>query len=1045
MGLLGSVFQLVSDSRDQPVTTASFAPVHSLTVVVLNRPVCGRIGAAGAPTFRGMGLLYYEHAFMTSENWELLKDLFEQALACDSPQEQRDFLANNCGENAALRSELESLLVEHSRMSAAFLEQSPAGPLPPSLPREGSLVGAYRLERELGRGGMGTVFLAARADGAYQKQVAIKLVSAAGSSEELARRFLSERQILARLDHPNIARLVDGGTTEQGQPYLVMDYIEGIPIDRYCRERSLDLDQRLELFGRVCAAVAYANQNMVVHRDIKPTNILVTADGVPKLLDFGIAKLLRADPDGSETRTLLLIGTPEYASPEQLSGRAITKSTDVYSLGVLLYELLTDRSPYQLANRAAHEMARVICEEQPDPPSSVITRRPAQRHAGAAGSLPSEEDRKRSKRLRGNLDNIVMMALRKEPEQRYQTVIELAEDIRRHAQGLPVHGRGPTRIYRASKFARGHKPAIGLAALAVIGVITTVEEVWQPRNGRAGETANRRVWAGDAYSVLPDGRMLSLTNSADLTLHDLQTGEDRRLTRNEGLVSSSVFSRDGRWLAYAVESNGENPPPMELRVIGRDGAGQRTVFRDTGQSWLMVQDWTDSQHVLVSSEQDPLTLLLVSIVDGSSRVIPVSSGWAGTRVMTSPDGRYAAYAAGLEASAKTEVRILSLPSGADAPLLPQPADDSVLGWSPDGGRLVFRSKRAGLGTYDIWWVSMANGQAAGIPERFGPSPNLFRSLGVTKQGGLFYGVSNDSDEVFLSDFDAASGQLSPPKVLSGRFAGTKTVPIWSPEGTSVLFVAGDMLHFHNLSNGAERDLKPELADLKRVVAWRPDARTLFESASGSDGKRGLFLIDAESGGARKILEGRMDDVSLSLDGNTLYAQGGPQSRSIVSRNLSTGEERILATRPSRRDFANLRLRLSPDGKMLAMQMYEVATGFNSLAVMPVTGGEPRVLLQVRTPQRFGVGAIAWSPDMRYVYAARCSGLFAFNDHSEILRVPVDGGPAVTVGPPIEGIVRHLSLSRDGRQVLYQSHRTTGEIWALENFLPPAPPATPARR
>jgi eukaryotic-like serine/threonine-protein kinase len=328
---------------------------------------------------------------MPGDNWERLKDLFERALACGSPEERGAFLAANCGDDAALRAELESLLAEHSRMSTTFLEQTPVPERRKEieLPAEGTLLGAYRLERQLGRGGMGTVFLASRADGAYEKQVAIKILSTAGASEELVRRFLEERQILARLDHPNIARLVDGGTTGQGQPYLVMEYVDGIPIDRYCRERSVDMDRRLELFARACSAVAYAHENLVVHRDIKPGNILVTADGTPKLLDFGIAKLLRPDTGDTESRrTLLILGTPEYSSPEQVRGQAITKATDVYSLGVLLYELLTDRSPYQLASRAAHEMARVICEEDPQPPSSAISRGPSRQEAGPEGEPP---------------------------------------------------------------------------------------------------------------------------------------------------------------------------------------------------------------------------------------------------------------------------------------------------------------------------------------------------------------------------------------------------------------------------------------------------------------------------------------------------------------------------------------------------------------------------------------------------------------------------------------------------------------------------------
>jgi serine/threonine protein kinase/WD40 repeat protein len=991
----------------------------------------------------------HRYAFMPGQDWEKLKELFERALACASPEEQRKFLDANCSSDAALRSELESLLAEYSSMSPTFLETAPVAEseAEASFALEGTLLGAYRLERQLGQGGMGTVFLASRADGAYEKQVAIKLLSGVGAGKELMRRFLAERQILARLDHPNIARLLDGGTTERGEPYLVMDYVDGIPIDRYCRERALPLEQRLQLFADVCAAVAYAHENLVVHRDIKPANILVTAGGIPKLLDFGIAKLLHPHPEDSETRTLLVLGTPEYCSPEQVRGQTITKATDVYSLGVLLYELLTGRRPYHLSSCAAHEMARVICEEDPEPPSSAISHGLARPETGAEGTLTWEADPRLRKRLSGDLDKIVMMALRKQPEQRYRTVAEFTEDIRRHAQALPVRARGRTWRYRALKFARRRKAAIGFALFTAVAVIATVQTMRQAPNARSSDTANRRVWAGVADSILPDGRLLSMTNFGDVKLHDLQTGEDRRLTRSTDGASntSSVFSRDGRCLAYTVQFSRENPAPMELRIIGRDGTGERTVLRGAGQSWLVAHDWTDSQHVLVSSET---TLLLVSIADGSLRTIPVSSGWEG-RVMASPDGQYAAYTAGLEASGTHEVRIISLATGVDAALLEQPADDSLLGWSPDGARLVFRSNRAGLGSYDIWWVPVENGRGVGIPERFGPSPDVAGPLGITRQGDLFYVASNNSDEVFLSDLDPASGRVSRPRVLSGRYAGTKIAPLWTPNGRAVLFVAGDMLHFQNLSNGAERDLKPKVANLRRLVGWRPDGRSLLESAAGPDRGRGLFLIDTENGAVRKILGGLMENVGVSLDGNTLYMQGGPQSRSIVSRNLSTGVERVLCTRSHRSDLQDLRLRLSPDGQMLAMQLWDVPPGFNSLAVMPVSGGEPRVLLQIRRPDMFGAGAIAWSPDARYVYAARQSGLMnfglGFNDHSEILRLPVAGGPAISVGRPVQGIIRHLGVSPDGRQILYQTHRTTGEIWALENFLPPAPPASLARR
>ncbi|GEM_PF-3250939 len=986
---------------------------------------------------------------MTGDNWERLKNLFEQALAIQLPGERSEFVAANCGGDAALRSELESLLAEHERMSTGFLEQPPVAEVraPSHSPREGSQVGAYRLVRKLGQGGMGTVFLAERADGAYQKQVAIKLLSTAVASEELVRRFLEERQILARLEHPNIARLLDGGTTEQGQPYLVMDYVDGIPVDRYCRERSLDLDQRLELFDRVGAAVAYAHEHLVVHRDIKPGNILVTEDGTPKLLDFGIAKLLRPDTGRSEPGRTLILGTPEYSSPEQVRGQTITKATDVYSLGVLLYELLTDRSPYELLSRAAHEMARVICEEDPEPPSRAISHTPSRQVTAPEREQPSEDDRRRRKRLSGDLDNIVMMALRKDPLQRYQTVGELTEDLRRHARGQAVRAHSHTLGYRLLKFARRRRLELSVAALAAVCLVIAVEALRRSWIVPRAEVANRRVWTGIASGAAPDGRMLSFTDwhAGNLAVHDLETGQERRLTRNTGTAwpafqstISSIFSRDGRWIAYTSQPPGEQAPPMELDVVGRDGSGQRTVFRDSAQSWLIAHSWIDDRQVLVSSDQAASkTLLLVSIADGSSRVIPISPRWGG-QIMASPDGKYVAYTAGQEGGAQTEVRVISLATGADSPLLVQPADDSVLGWSPDGDRLVFRSNRSGLGGYDIWWVSTANGRAVGDPERFGPSPDLVRSLGITKQGALYYVASNDSDEVFLADLDTASGRLSTPKVLSSRFAGIKSAPGWSPDGSMAFYLAKDMLHFYNVSTGSERDIQPKVADLKRVLQWHPDGLSAFVQVNSSRGQSGLSLVDTRTGNARNIFEGRMADSALSADGRTLYVQGGPELKSIVARNLPTGIERVLYTWPRPQDLNILRLRLSPDGKMLALQLRE-RPGFNALAVMPVAGGAPRLLLQVRRPAMFAAQAIAWSPDMHYIYAARCSGTSAsgagMNDRSEILRIPLDGGPAEATGTTIEGIVRHLHLSPDGRHVVFERYRNAGETWVLENFLP----------
>lgn len=314
---------------------------------------------------------------MKADRWRQVREVLDQAIAL--PEAERvSFLDSACSGDPELRSEVESLLISHQRAGSVFLKD-PAVDLKSAFPeparppdRVGRRIGVYQIVEEIGHGGMGEVYRAVRADGQYDKQVAIKLVRVGLDTAFVLERFRHERQILASLDHPNIARLHDGGTTEDGLPYLVMELIEGTPIDQYCDERDLDIPQRLGLFTQVCAAVQYAHQRLVIHRDIKPSNVLVTSDGVPKLLDFGIAKIL--DPSAGVETTMVRPMTPEYASPEQIRGEPITTATDVYSLGVVLYRLLTGLSPYPETTRTPLDFARVICELEPSRPSTVVRR-----------------------------------------------------------------------------------------------------------------------------------------------------------------------------------------------------------------------------------------------------------------------------------------------------------------------------------------------------------------------------------------------------------------------------------------------------------------------------------------------------------------------------------------------------------------------------------------------------------------------------------------------------------------------------------------------
>jgi serine/threonine protein kinase len=309
---------------------------------------------------------------MTPERWQKVRRVFDQAASLPS-EERPAYLDKTCAGDPDLRREVESLLLSHHEAGTEFLN-TPAinlsRPAPPAPSRVGRRIGAYNILEEIGRGGMGELYRAGLADGQYEKEVAIKLVRGGYDTASVLERFRHERQILASLDHPNIAHLLDGGTTDEGLPYLVMELIEGTPIDQYCDAHKLNVNDRLQLFVQVCSAVQYAHQRLVIHRDIKPGNILVTKDGVPKLLDFGIAKIL--DPAASAATTVAGPMTPEYASPEQIRGEPITTATDVYSLGVVLYQLLTGRSPYPKNTHVPHEFARAICEIEPERPSAIV-------------------------------------------------------------------------------------------------------------------------------------------------------------------------------------------------------------------------------------------------------------------------------------------------------------------------------------------------------------------------------------------------------------------------------------------------------------------------------------------------------------------------------------------------------------------------------------------------------------------------------------------------------------------------------------------------
>jgi eukaryotic-like serine/threonine-protein kinase len=492
------------------------------------------------------------------QRWDRLKTILGEALEQNSSAARIAWVEQRCGQDTDLLEEAESLLAEAEALlkertdsfedcaqNAAFTFWQ-EGP-----PRGGERVGAYVIVRELGRGGMGTVFLAERADGQFEKQVAIKILNRGADTAEILRRFRAERQILAKLDHPNIARLLDAGTTDDGLPYFIMDYIVGAPVTRFAVAQKLSTRQRLELFLKICAAVEFAHRNLVVHRDIKPSNILANAEGEPKLLDFGIAKLLAKDEDAAQlTAEAQQHLTPICASPEQAKGDPITVATDIYSLGALLYEMLSDQKPHRFstARPTREELVLVVGEQVPPPPSAVAS------------------DAQTARLLRGDLDAIVLFAMHKEPGMRYGTVADFADDIRRHLAREPVVARHPTLGYRVKCLVRRNGSRLVASAAVVIVLAGVLFAFWARSQQSAREAASMRARGVSApasdrrksIAVLPF-ESLGDNNSPSYFADGVQ---DNILTDLGKVGELKVISRSG-----VAPYRGKN---RNMKQIGRD-------------------------------------------------------------------------------------------------------------------------------------------------------------------------------------------------------------------------------------------------------------------------------------------------------------------------------------------------------------------------------------------------------------------------------------------------------------------------------------------
>ncbi|HRH42590.1 MAG TPA: protein kinase [Pyrinomonadaceae bacterium] len=549
---------------------------------------------------------------MQTNSWEKVKNLLDQVLELEISQRQ-DFLAN-CGESAEVRAEVESLISFENEaenlMNLSAVEFSKDFFAEEENPNSliGQNIGVYRIIRELGLGGMGAVYLAERNDGKFEQKVALKLLKREVNTSAIRRRFQLEREILASLEHPNIARLLDAGTTDDKAPFLAMEYVEGVPIDEYCQQHNLDLHERLALFQQVCSAVNFAHRNLVVHRDLKPSNILVTEDGIPKLLDFGISKILSKEFESAKSATVTRLGamTPSYASPEQIQQKSVTTATDIHSLGVILYELLSGHRPFETKEDSLKDIFQAVVETEPLPPSAMVEKlakleqpqiversaTPNKEIHELSTLLGNHQDNKTERfrvrhttpklvylssgSLRGDLDNIVLKALSKEPERRYLSAENFAEDIRRYEQGLPILARPNTLAYRAEKFFKRNRLTVIAGTLILIAIIGgIVATLWQSRIARA-ERAKAERRFGDVRK-LANSYLFDIFPEIEDLEGSLKAREKILKTALEYLDSLSQEAEGDSELqlelATAYEKIGEVQGAVNIQNLGNINAG----------------------------------------------------------------------------------------------------------------------------------------------------------------------------------------------------------------------------------------------------------------------------------------------------------------------------------------------------------------------------------------------------------------------------------------------------------------------------------------
>lgn len=994
---------------------------------------------------------------LTPEQWLALSPKLEQAL--EMTDEQRSaWFSTLRNQDPILARQLEQLLQEHRDLSdEGFLESSPVE-LPDSPGLAGQTFGVYTLISEIGHGGMGTVWLAERSDGRFERRVAVKVLNIALMGKGGEERFKREGRILGRLTHPHIAELIDAGVSPSGQPFLVLEYVEGDHLDRYCDRHNLDIRARVRLFLDVLYAVAQAHANLIVHRDLKPSNILVRKDGHAKLVDFGIAKLLEADGQGGEA-PLTVEGaralTPEYAAPEQLKGKPVTSATDVYASGVLLFVLLTGRHPAGAGPHSPASLVKTILDAEPPRPSEIVAPTQTKEEIAAANAAKrATTPDKLARLLRGDLDTIVAKALKKNPQERYSSIKAFAEDLQRFLQYQPIKARPDALGYRAGKFVRRHRSSVVAALFVSLALISTTLYMWYfPRHPEPLPQFKQRKLTANApdspvlnAAISPDGKYLGYSDQQGIHLQLVATSAAQDARLPPAIQPVAALWTFGSWFPdskrFIASASVPGKPASLWSIPIAEGEPQKIAEVDDmfGPAILSGDGSKIAYERLPSGGGAREIWVIGSHGDAPGKILSAETQANFRDLAWSPAGNRLAYSYVLQQDGRVAVFVKSCNlSGTDLTTILQDNRLNSFAWMSSGLFIYARNMEVGTAESDNLWQlkidknGLPRGPARQVTDWSGFSVSSFSATADAKQ--LAFLRRNDHASIFVGDLTNHDNRVANFRRLT-LDDNYNILLAWTPDSREVIFssqrASNRLIFRQSLDRGSVPQLLTPSVDMNFYVArLSPDgSAVILEGAPVGSLHRGLYRVD---------LKGSTPKLLFSLESAVQFWCTNQVANFCVLGRMSTDNKELIIVEFDPRATLGQELiriplepgssadvgldyawQLAPDGSSIAV----LKRNGHQIDLVPLRPGATRTIVVKNHPD---LQDLNWAADSQSFFVSS-----AEPEGAALLRVSLNGDAEIIWQQSQPKLIWGFP-SPDGRHLAFLGASSDANVWLISNF------------